>query len=80
MSQLGQSLGFDDAPITSGLPPLNRHRQHRSACRKGATFALMHRRSETTLMVGFVYRSGFPCTLGVLVIEEILRWRSSNRS
>jgi hypothetical protein len=79
MSQLGQLLGFDDAPITSGLP----HEQTSAApvsSLKVATFGLMHRRSETTLMVGFVYRSGFPCTLGVLVIEEILRWRTSNGS
>src|ERR1700731_637217 len=28
-----------------------------------ATF-FIHRRSETTLMISFVYRSGFPCTPG----------------
>jgi hypothetical protein len=36
MSVGGQKRHFDRAPATSGLPLMNRHRQHRSACLKGA--------------------------------------------
>jgi hypothetical protein len=35
-SALGQKRRFDRAPITSGLPPINRHSQSSSACLKGA--------------------------------------------
>ena len=32
MSQMGQTRRSDCAPITSGLPPINRHSQSPSAC------------------------------------------------
>jgi hypothetical protein len=35
MSESGHSRRSDDAPDTSGLSSMNRHRQHRSARRKG---------------------------------------------